>query len=384
VNLTSLQSIIPGSAALLSYHIGERELLCFIITKDNFDFVIFPLAGNYQALIKNYYENAQSRGRNNSALLQAQGRKLYRQWIAPVKDFIADKKSLMIIPDGELNYLPFEVLPVDSGEPLLKRYNISYNYSCAILQNSQNSTPARNEARLSMAPFSEEPSERSRFTGFVRLRSSGDEAQVVGGTVLTGHLATKQSFLELAGKYNIIHLATHAAANDADPKQSYISFYPTQPDSALSYQLFEPEIYNLKLSNAKLVVLSACESGAGRLIKGEGVMSLSRAFSYAGCPNIIPAMWKADDAATAYISAKLHHYIAEGFTLSHALQQAKIDYLGDDAISPAKKQPGYWANMRLIGNFEDPETEYGKWYLIIAGIVVIGIILFKSKKMGLF
>ena len=138
------------------------------------------------------------------------------------------------------------------------------------------------------------------------------------------------------------------------------------------------------ISKAKLIVLSACESGAGRLIQGEGIMSLSRAFSFAGCANIIPAMGKADDAATAYISERLHHYIAEGFTQSRALQQAKIDYLDDDSVSPAKKQPGYWANMRLIGNFEEPKNEYGLWYLIIGGIVVAGIILLASKKMGLF
>ncbi|TFF36111.1 CHAT domain-containing protein [Mucilaginibacter psychrotolerans] len=383
VNLKALQSIIPSSAALLSYHIGEKELLCFIITKDDFDFVTVPLAGDYQTLIKNYYENAQARGRNNSALLQADGKKLYGKLIGQVKGFIAGKKSLMIIPDGLLNYLPFEVLPDESGEPLLNQYSISYNYSCAILQRSKPTSTVQNASRLSMAPFTEELRTIKQECQLpARLRASAAEVEAVGGTVFTGHLATKKRFLELAGKYNIIHLATHATANDADIKQSYISFYPEKPDSALNYKLFEPEIYNLKLDKTNLVVLSACESGAGQFVKGEGIMSLSRAFSYAGCANIIPSMWKADDAATAYLSAKMDHYIAEGFTLSRALQQAKIDYLDDDAISPAKKQPGYWANMRLIGNFQESPAGLNWLYIAGSGLVILGLLLFISKKRG--
>jgi CHAT domain-containing protein len=178
----------------------------------------------------------------------------------------------------------------------------------------------------------------------------------------------------------VIHLATHAYANDRYPSQSYIAFYPILPNTAISHKLYLPEIYNLKLDKAALVVLSACESGSGELVKGEGIMSLSRAFSYAGCNNIITTMWKADDASTAYLSAKLHHYIQKGYTINYALQQARLDYLSDEHIPPSKKLPGYWAHMRMIGSFQKQDSHHYLAFVIGALIIICMAFVLKNRK----
>ena len=73
--------------------------------------------------------------------------------------------------------------------------------------------------------------------------------------------------------------------------------------------LYAPEISNLKLDSTQLVILSACETGTGQLVKGEGLMSLSRAFAYAGCPDIITSLWKAEDKTTAFLTQQLHYYL---------------------------------------------------------------------------
>src|SRR5471030_954761 len=112
------------------------------------------------------------------------------------------------------------------------------------------------------------------------LPASKQEVKLLNGTSLFNKSATKQQFLKVAHNFNIIHLATHAYANDLHPEKSYILFYPSNPDSSINYKLYMPEIYNLRLDKTRLIVLSACESGVGELARGEGLMSLSRAFAY--------------------------------------------------------------------------------------------------------
>jgi CHAT domain-containing protein len=367
IDLTALQKNIPSESAILSYHLGGKSLLCFIITKKKFDFFTQSLTTDFHVNLKEIYRQAQHRNGNTTQAIRTLGQNLYGQLLKPAGPLLSGKTGLMIIPDDELNYLPFELLVNDESENLLKQYTITYNYSCAILQNSAYATNSYNN-KLGMAPFNEKVMTKGvSANDWAQLPSSKKEVEALGGTSVYDQKATKQFFLNGASQYNIIHLATHAYANDKNPNQSFIAFYPALPDSAFNYKLYLPEIYNLKLDKTRLVVLSACESGTGELVKGEGVMSLSRAFSHAGCNNIITSMWKADDASTAYISATLYHYLQNNYTITEALQQARLDYLNDANIPASKKQPGYWAHLRLIGSFQKTESNN---YLLIFVIVL--------------
>jgi CHAT domain-containing protein len=119
--------------------------------------------------------------------------------------------------------------------------------------------------------------------------------------------------------------------------------------------------------------LSASETGTGKLVKGEGLMSLSRAFAYAGCPNIITSLWKAEDKTTAFITRRLHHYLEKGFPKDKALQQAKLDMLRSDDTDPRYKTPNYWAHLVFIGNYE-PLQRRNNWWWIALTIIVAAII----------
>ena len=141
------------------------------------------------------------------------------------------------------------------------------------------------------------------------------------------------------------------------------------------------------------MVISACETGQGELVSKEGVISLARAFAYAGCESTISSLWKADDQSTSYILRKFYVYLQKGYTKSKALQQAKLDYLESDAIN---KSPAFWSHLMLMGNTDPVYTTGFSWKegLIALGaiiIVLVGILFWvrtgrkkKKKKSTLF
>lgn len=147
--------------------------------------------------------------------------------------------------------------------------------------------------------------------------------------------------------------------------------------------MYEREIYNLDLKSAKLVILSACETGNGQLVSGEGVVSLSRAFSYAGCKSVITSLWKADDKSTAFILKRLHAYLQEGFAKDDALQKAKQDYLANRDIDDKYKTPFYWAHLLLIGDRE-PIRKSGFRVdvpvIVSLFLVLVGFLLYKKRN----
>ena len=377
-SIADLQKIIPSNGAVLSYHVSQAEIIYFVITRNDFSFFKSAVKPDFFNSINELYHLAGERERNNLSRIKALSQELYKKLIEPAGEAIENKKQLVIIPDNTLNFLPFELLMDDNGNRLLNNHTVIYNYSCRILRKSNHDLLNKNMTRLGMAPFVEKPDGADPGHQWSELPASGLEVRRLMGTALIGRNATKEAFLKKAGKFNIIHLATHAMANDLHPDQSFIAFYPVKQDSDLTYKLFMPEIYNLQLNQTRLIVLSACESGAGELAQGEGVMSLSRAFSYSGCDNIITSMWKADDQSTAYISGKLYAYLAKGHTIAEALRQAKLDYIGDMQIGPAQKLPGYWAHLRLIGTFEK-SSQNNTWIWYLAILLVAGLIILIKK-----
>ncbi|MBC7915010.1 MAG: CHAT domain-containing protein [Pyrinomonadaceae bacterium] len=373
ISIAELQKIIPSKSAILSYHVGESNILCFVITDRKFELFTVPINKQFFSSIKELYGLSQFREGNKSKRIKSISRLLYSQLIKPAERYISGKDDLMLIPDDELNYIPFELLVSGEDEILMNHYAITYNYSCTLLNDPDKASSLTPMDNLAMAPFDQKSSGLGTTNEWNILPASAKEIQGLKGVALLNTNATKQRFLKDAPHFNMIHLATHAFANDQDPAKSYIAFYPQYPDSAISYRLYTPEIYNLNLDKTRLVVLSACESGKGELIKGEGLISLSRAFSYSGCPNIITSMWKADDGSTAYISARLHTYINKGYRIAEALQLAKLDYLDDQNIPSREKLPGYWAHLRLIGDFEKA-PERNPYMVYIVGFTLLGML----------
>ena len=370
------EKIIPANGILLSYHIGDSSLLCWIITKNNYEYQVLPYSDTITKHIEALQSNLRTFEGISPATVGMHARILYKQLIEPFEEKIKPFDQLMIIPDDEISFIPFEVLMDKSGEYLVNKIAISYNYSCSLFRQSTPANKKRDYTVLAYAPYSM-PISKSVLPV---LPESKKEIEGLTGKLYSDSSATKESFIKSAANYSVIHLATHAKTNDQDPFQSYIAFYPAHPDSPALDKMYLPEIYTLSLPNTSRVILSACETGAGQLIKGEGVISLSRAFSYAGCPNIITSQWKADDHSTAYITRRLHTYISGGNSMARALQQAKLDYLNDPSIEGRFKTPAYWAHLHFIGQFDQKNSRSFYWILLLIPLSLV--IHYTVKKAG--
>jgi CHAT domain-containing protein len=279
-------------------------------------------------------------------------------------------KRWIIIPDDELNYLAFESLTDPMGNFVIEEHAVQYQYTTALLK--KETADFSSHQTLAFAPFGKSGYADSSFA-FSVLPNSLKEIESIRGNLFTDSAASKQQFLSSLSQYPVIHLATHAVVGNSPGHLSFVAFAPVTKN-VNDFLLYEEEIYNLPLDQTKLIILSACETAAGDLVRGEGVMSLSRAFSYAGCPDVLTTLWNANDFSTAYLTGKIHGYLNEGYSIDKALQQSKLDYLADQSINPRLKHPFYWAHFIFIGNYQ-PETKGNAVWWVIGGIVLVVMVI---------
>ncbi|MBC7873692.1 MAG: CHAT domain-containing protein, partial [Ferruginibacter sp.] len=371
-----IQKLLDNTTALLSYHLSENELLILLITPGRFEYHKSPVNQSFFTSI----ESLRNALHNTSASQRYTGinasARLYERLIDPVQSKLSQIKRLIIIPDDELSYLPFEVLQDKNKKYLVERFSIQYQYSTALLgKHEKLKLPP---GTLSFAPFASNGYKDSSGALFSVLPASKEEIIQLKGIAFTDKDATKSNFLHSVNRYGTIHLATHASVNNEEPSRSFITFFPGNDD----YKLYAREIGDLRLDSTQLVILSACETGAGQLIKGEGLMSLSRAFASAGCPNIITSLWKAEDKTTAFLTQQLHYYLDKNYTTDKALQQARMDLLKSEDIDPRFKSPNYWGHLIFIGDYEPRHNSSNWWWIaitFITGAIIYIVISRKSK-----
>ncbi len=372
----ALEKMLDPHTALLSYHLSEKEILILIIGAGKFDIRQIPVTPAFYDEVELFKSSLQNTDMDQRYAGNLAAMHLYQVLISPLEEKLKPVKRLIIIPDDELNYLPFEALQDENREYLVNRFAVTYQYSTALLSNpDQRNIDGDN---LAMAPFAGEKPAGVNGDDWSPLPASDHEINQLKGKILLNKDATREAFLKNAGHYPVIHLATHARVNNEDPRQSYISFYPDSSGD----KIFAGEIYDLHLDSVKLVILSACETGTGQLVRGEGLMSLSRAFAYAGCRDIITSLWKAEDRATAYITAKLHEHMDENMPMDEALQLSKLELLRSNDIDPRLKSPNYWAHLVFIGDYQ-PKKQVSDWRPIAIGIISLLMLYYLLKEKGL-
>ncbi|HEY4290336.1 MAG TPA: CHAT domain-containing tetratricopeptide repeat protein [Puia sp.] len=373
--LKEIQQRLSGDEALVSYYTAAGTLHTFVLTRESIAYHRNDSIAALQKDVESWVSmlKVTDNGRRFKAGLV--GDRLYRELIKPIQEAAPSKKEWIVIPDGFLYYLPFESLPGGDGEDfLLRSLTISYRLSSRLLDVGAETTTGADV--LSFAPFASRAS-----ADLPRLAASGDEIAALKGRQYIDSSATKSNFLKAANHYPVIHLATHAMSSLTNAAGSFISFYPAsrRPDEN---NLYLEELYGLNLSATRLVIISACETGQGELAGKEGVISLSRAFAYAGCASTINSLWKADDKATAYILKRFYVYLQKGESKAKALRQAKLDYLSGDAIN---KSPAYWAHLVLMGDESALYASTGWWKWSVVMIVlgaVVGVAVGRRIKSG--
>jgi CHAT domain-containing protein len=149
-----------------------------------------------------------------------------------------------------------------------------------------------------------------------------------------------------SGKYDIIHLAMHTILNERDPMKSTLIFSPGR-DSTEDRYLRTYEVYSIPLK-AKMVVLSSCNSGAGHLSAGEGILSLARGFMYSGSKSVVMAMWEIEDRAGTEIVKGFYDNLTKGYDKSTALRKARLNYL--KKADQLRSHPYFWSSLIIYGN----------------------------------
>lgn len=278
-------------------------------------------------------------------------------------------KVITIVADNFLNNIPFEALNTSKKDNdfLILKNEINYAYSLSLLADKKELKKPKNKDIIAFAPinfnkglpnlpYSE--SELNNLENHIDLRSD----------VYKYTEASKVNFKTKIEDYKLIHISTHASANKSG--LPHLIFH----DSILNIN----EIYKTN-NNAELIVLNACETSLGELIKGEGVMSLARSFYNTGSKSVISNLWSVNDKSSAELMENFYENIEAGLSKSKALRNAKLNYLESHSLS--ETSPYYWASFILIGNTNPIEFNNNPSILyIIAGIVLFVILFFLYKK----
>ncbi|ELR73136.1 hypothetical protein C900_05771 [Fulvivirga imtechensis AK7] len=386
LSIKDVQQKLKTNEALIEYFNGENQTYAFTITKDTAHFQTLPMveeAGieGFRAALNPDFINKEP-GEVFTEYTES-AYHLHQKILAPLLENIDNTKinTLKIIPDGLLSLVPFETLitaphqgavgDYKSLSYLMKQFNISYGYSAtSLFKMSEMKKEDMGSNVLAFAPTTSLSSETASLNPLRWNQSEIDDiTQFFNTDTAAGLLATESSFKEKIQQYPIAHLAMHAVVNNEDPMYSKLLFAPPQ-DTLEDGMLHTFELYNMRL-NTQMVVLSACNTGYGKLQKGEGVMSLSRAFAYAGCPSIVMSHWSVDDKATATLMKYFYQHLAEGEDKDVALKNAKLDFLNNS--SPLYHHPYFWNNFVVLGDVKPVRKTDHVTYWILA--IFVGLVL---------
>lgn len=302
-----------------------------------------------------------------------------------LKGINLEEKPLIIAADGPLRLIPFEGLVVekpassiqdyDQLKYVVHYYSTSYSYSASLWAMQ----PGREPKVPQALGFSHSGLDQEELESPNELPGTAREIEVLKsqleGRFFSGMKATKQNFIDHAQNYDIIHLAIHGISDSVSRLNNRLLFRSPDDQGQLD-PMYTYELYNLQL-NSRLVVLSACESGIGRNYQGEGVYSMSRAFSYAGCPTTVMSLWRISDKTTPEILEQFYQQISKGKNIDQALRTAKLSYLSEHSGNSA--HPSYWAAMVVHGD-TDRVMKRSWTSLIFSMLLIVALVLVFSLK----
>ena len=364
------------------YNEGKRDLYILVITKDDFEFretILDSLFSKNAGMIRNSFQHPAV---NNFVEFTGALAYIYGSLLKPVRELIAGSK-LIIIPDEEIAWLPFDALLVNKPGPdqadyeglqyLLYDYSISYCYFSSLIFN-KSLLKQEGEEVLSFAPDYGLPGDHGLVAD--SLLGTVNELKSVyrwfRGKSFTGESATETNFRLAMQEPAIFHLAMHSISDSVNSRYSYMLF-DTRNDTLEDGRLYNYEISLSKLKSP-MVVLSACNSGTGTLYHGEGLMSLARGFILAGASSVIMTSWEVNDEISADIISGFYYYLSTGKHKNDALRLAKLRYL--KGSSPAYSNPYYWAAYEVLGNSAPVKRNYVASGLIICALFLIaGVVL---------
>jgi CHAT domain-containing protein len=375
------RELLDADTALIEYAIGDRKSFAWFVSKDKVSCAALPAKKELNSLIADYRKSLTERvpalaARQAIQDLKRRGRQLYQVLLEPFDSILQSFPKLIIVPDNALSYLPFETLVAErggkgqdaNGHYLLERFSIVYAPSASALAAVRAGQAAgsagllafgdpvysvRQHAQGSDSDGSKLGYYAGRGFDFRRLPYTRTEVTSIGTLfapaerqVFVGEDANEQKVKsERLERYRYLHFAAHGVVDEENPGRSGIILSLGGSDKEDGI-LQMTEIMRLKLG-ADLVTLSACRTGMGKVVSGEGVLGLSRAFIYAGARSVAVSLWNVNDTATADLMKRFYRGMNAGTPKDEALRQAKLDLL--NGRQAAWRHPYFWGSFVLVG-----------------------------------
>ncbi|HEU4594616.1 MAG TPA: CHAT domain-containing protein [Pyrinomonadaceae bacterium] len=390
--------VADDQTLLLEYSLGEEMSYVWAVTRDRLTFRELPARASVNAAARKVYEalvsppGAQTEGELNEA-----AQELSRIILSPVADELKSKRRVVVVADGALNYIPFQLLPspAANGEPLVSNSEIVNAPSASVLGQLRQETARRRAPSKTLAAFGDPvfandhahsegesegvqtasartpPDEQRRralrdielsrdafdparvgrlFYAGRELANLREVASAGESFVAAGHDATRERLLrgtDLEG-FAILHFATHGFLDPAQPEKSGLLLSTIDREGRPLEGFVElQDIYHLR-APVDLVVLSACRTALGKEVRGEGLIGLTRGFMYAGASSVVASLWKVDDEATAELMKRFYaNVLRREMTPAAALRDAQNSIRRE----PQWRAPYYWAAFTLQGEY---------------------------------
>ncbi len=377
--LPAIRNRLGPHAMLIEYWVGNGQMAILWTTRDRSAVVRRPIAqGNLERLRK--LTELLHGGQDAPWRAEAEAAAPLLLEGIPIGSEITE---LLIVPDGALLSLPFELLPAASGGPLLiERVAVSYLPSAALLLREGGSRGAALPWERQLLAFGDPlPPAAGRLPSdetWVRLPDAAREiesvARALGGRseIHAGADDLKRRLVDgRPARAPLLHFSTHAAVDTLDPNRSRILFTPESGNAASQY-LFWREVQDLSLNGVELVTLSACDTEGGKMVRGEGIQSFSRAFLAAGAGATVTTLWRVADGPTADFMRLFYAQLAHGAAKAEALRSAKLSFLRSGS---ELAQPRYWAAFVLNGDGQSPVRPVLSWAWVIAAALLVGLAL---------
>jgi CHAT domain-containing protein len=422
ISLESLTKTLDSKTALLEYVVSDSFVHIFYVDQQSLDMYKVHISKETLTAVINKlhgvlsgYQFLNTEPRMSHQIYTEQAHWLYKELIEPVLRDKIGIKNLVIITDGELGHIPFETFLVEGANQeydykklhyLINDYTVSYAYSASLFEDAiRNESTEGDKAHtfdgkqqmLALAGAYEPktaselayllPTYQSLRKGLQPIKGAKKEvkllANIFEGEFLWGEGANEHFFKEKAKDYGIIHLAMHGVLNRKSPALSALAF--TENGDSLENNFLQAyEISQMDL-NAKLVVLSACETGYGEFEEGNGIASLARSFMFAGVPSLIVSLWQVNDQSTAFIMESFYTNLKQGMNKAEALRLAKLDFL--QQAQGISTHPAFWSPFIQLGSsapleLREKSSQKGYYLALLGFLISIGGLFYWKKRKG--
>ncbi|KQC32866.1 hypothetical protein AAU57_05715 [Nonlabens sp. YIK11] len=279
------------------------------------------------------------------------------------------ENDLVVITEGAMTSIPMELI-LDRETNIVHAPSINaYQTSYLSHETTTNSFVAYSPSYNSVPdnPVSRDIERSGNYMLPYAIEESKFISNLFDGELMTRTDATKKNFKDTAKHYNLHHLAMHAVVDEGNSRDAKLLFYGDKEDDYMNLD----EIYNLDL-NSNLVTLSACNTAYGKVDPIEGVMSLSRAFQYAGARATLTSLWRVPDRETSIIMKSFYTHLKNGDHKDVALKKAKQDYLNAQ-VEEELKHPYYWAGFIITGDVSPITSPFHWWHYALGIFLMLGI-----------